>query len=258
MRPPCLPDSPTAAAAGNRNCKRRRRSQTEIEDRTQGPRKAPSLESFEKSHSSISPMKARRRSPLKTIGWERAPCLRHGPGSEIATGRWKKLPDPQTHIPQNSQPLHPLNHVATITAGAANGRRRSRRQQTPVQKDLGLGTSAEAPDPRSPTLTDPLPATERTPTRQGRGRRDLFHCDDAAAASPSPPGDSNLDNLGPKLPSQTENDGLPPSPDAKTAVISEKDRFLRRHRLLDPKSPPFRLSTVAEGEVSRTEGSFYV
>jgi hypothetical protein len=135
---------------------------------------------------------------------------------------------PRSAHPQASEPAAAPSLAIkrdTTIAACITGRGRRRRRQTPVQKDPGLGIPAETPDPGIPIPTDPLPETERSPARQGRGWRNLFHSGDDAAASPSPPGNSNLGHLGPKLPIRTKIDGLPHLPTTQRPPEARKTAF---------------------------------
>ena len=105
--------------------------------------------------------------------------------------------------------------------------------------------SAETRDPRGSTLTDLTPGPEWAPLQEGRGRRNLFHSADDAAASPSPPpGNTNLDNLGHKLPSRTELNGLPHLPTPKRPSEASKTAVSTGTTCCSWSRPSFRLSLL--------------
>jgi len=98
------------------------------------------------------------------------------------------------HLDAHEPTAFPLrNSTDARTAGEQLPRKRSTRTENEP------AAASRHPESRDPSLTGLSPARKRTPAKRRQGRRDLFHGCAAAAASPTPPGNPTLDNLGPKL-----------------------------------------------------------
>ena len=72
-------------------------------------------------------------------------------------------------------------------------------KQRPTRTKQNPATARSHLETGDPSPTGLSPAPKQTPSKRGQDRRDLFHGCGAAAASPPPPGNTNLDKLGPNL-----------------------------------------------------------
>ena len=133
----------------------------------------------------------------------------------------------------------------------------ARRETTPVQKLTGAEATTGPPDPEANDLTSLSPMPEDATARWRRSRRTLFHHSSSTSTLRSPPGDTNLDKLGPTLHSRAENHPFPSHPRPTRPPEARKNgglagwstRFSRRLRSRREKGRGFERKAATISEV---------